>query len=218
MRTGGVEPPQSVTLRLQRSELAGAQRPLGDSAGGIRTHGLELMRLARTTGLLYRASIWLAGVEPAISGAQSRWGGQSPLQPGAPVDDRGIEPRSTASSERRLPSQPVVVVCGSGGRRAKNRLEGLAVSLAQDRHAAAGSLRPRRRTPLGLCPARQGGDPAAGIHLVDSCPAERLKRRQGIAPCSTGSRPEGSLLALRRSLAGRSRTPVHHGRSVALIR
>jgi hypothetical protein len=27
-----------------------------DSAGGIRTHGLELMRLARTAGLLYRAT------------------------------------------------------------------------------------------------------------------------------------------------------------------
>ena len=27
VRTGGVEPPQSVTLRLQRSELAGARRP-----------------------------------------------------------------------------------------------------------------------------------------------------------------------------------------------
>ena len=92
-----------------------------DGAGGIRTHGLELMRLARTaaplprdhvgeptvphepppsgscTGRPMRASraanppsglerldarIWSAGLEPAISDARSRWGGQSPLRPG----------------------------------------------------------------------------------------------------------------------------------------
>jgi hypothetical protein len=38
--------------------------------------------------------------------------------------------------------------------------------------------------------------------------SDQLRRRQGIAPCSTDSQPAGSLLALRRSLAGRSRTPV----------
>jgi hypothetical protein len=248
MRTGGVEPPQHEATRLQRAELAGAQRPreraadrdrtgtagittpgaagyttaatsdvgepmvphrpspsgcapvIGvwppgrqsrppassacawftdrglacrrrattmcawrtsgshvDSAGGIRTHDLELMRLAGTAAPLPRIAslaasaparrsrappaarpadgavpsgpvlkycalrpdtvsrtpgkrtIWLAGVEPAISGAQSRRGGQSPLQPDVHgVDDRGIEPRCTAVSERRLPSRPVV--------------------------------------------------------------------------------------------------------------
>jgi hypothetical protein len=45
-----------------------------------------------------------------------------------------------------------------------------------------------------------------------------VRRRQGIAPCSTGSQPAGSLLALRRSLAGRTRTPIRHGRSVVLVR
>jgi hypothetical protein len=54
----------------------GGRRRL-DSAGGIRTHGLELMRLARTAPPLPR-KVWLAGVEPALSGAQSRWGGQLP--------------------------------------------------------------------------------------------------------------------------------------------
>ena len=34
------------------------------------------------------------------------------------------------------------------------------------------------------------------------------RRRQGIAPCLPGSQPGGSLLAVRRSLAGRIRTPV----------
>src|SRR6188474_3653997 len=86
-----------------------------NGAGGIRTHGLELMRLARTAPPLPR-EVWLAGVEPAISGAQNRRDGLSPTARGTgrgrggarKVDDRGIEPRFTAVSERRLPSQPVV--------------------------------------------------------------------------------------------------------------
>ena len=81
---------------------------LVDSAGGIRTHGLELMRLARTARLLYRA-IWPAGVEPAVSGSRNRRGGRAPLRPVVHrVDDRGIEPRTTAVSERRLTTRPVV--------------------------------------------------------------------------------------------------------------
>jgi hypothetical protein len=51
--------------------------PIFDRAGGIRTHGLELMRLARTAAPLPR-KVQLAGVEPAISGARSRWGGPLP--------------------------------------------------------------------------------------------------------------------------------------------
>jgi hypothetical protein len=139
MRTGGVEPPQREATGLQPAELANAQRPRGraadrdrtgtagittpgacryttatmsssSSAGGIRTHGLELMRLARTAGLLYRASrpgprpIWLAGVEPAISGAQSRWGGQSPLQP--------VESTTVESNHARPPHQSGAIPVG----------------------------------------------------------------------------------------------------------
>ena len=48
-----------------------------DRADGIRTRGLELMRLARTTAPLPR-KVWLAGLEPAIPGFQGRWGGQLP--------------------------------------------------------------------------------------------------------------------------------------------
>jgi hypothetical protein len=75
------------------------------------------MRLARRP-LLHRAmfratwgrEVWPAGVEPAISGAQNRRGGHLPYSQKVPghglggvreVDDRGIEPRSTAVSERR---------------------------------------------------------------------------------------------------------------------
>lgn len=97
------------------------------------------------------------------------------------VDDRGIEPRSTAVSERRLPSRPVVDDrCARGGR----AIGRVAVDLRCER--------------LQLFRARS-------------------RRRQGIAPCSTGSQPAGSLQALRRSLAGRIRTPIARGRSAALI-
>ena len=68
----------------------------------------------------------------------------------------------------------------------------------------------------GACPAGPsslpGGGDAAAFRI---CPAGgwgKTGRRQGIAPCSTGSPPAGSLLALRRSLAGRTRTPrPRHG-------
>ena len=62
-----------------------------DSAGGIRTHGLELMRLARTARLLYRA-IRPAGVEPAEWGTK----GSSTHDPGTiglsiHVPGRGVD-------------------------------------------------------------------------------------------------------------------------------
>ena len=52
-----------------------------DGAGGIRTHGLELMRLARTAAPLPRVvakQVWPAGVEPAVSGSRNRRGGLLP--------------------------------------------------------------------------------------------------------------------------------------------
>ena len=70
-RTGACSPDKRVLL-------AAELRPL-DSAGGIRTHDLELMRLAGTATPL-RREICPAGVEPAISGAQSRRGAQLPYR------------------------------------------------------------------------------------------------------------------------------------------
>jgi hypothetical protein len=46
-------------------------------ADGIRTRDLELMRLARTAAPPPR-KVWLAGLEPAISGFQGRRGDQLP--------------------------------------------------------------------------------------------------------------------------------------------
>jgi hypothetical protein len=74
--------------------------PIFDSAGGIRTHGLELMRLARTAAPLPR-KVWLAGVEPALSGSRSRRGGQSPLQPVDEVPPAGLEPAASGLRARR---------------------------------------------------------------------------------------------------------------------
>jgi hypothetical protein len=84
-RTGGLSPEERA---LCSSEL----RPRS-SAGGIRTHDLELMRLARTASPLPR-KVWPAGVEPAISGARSRWV-PTPLRPA----DRYSRPESN----RQLP-------------------------------------------------------------------------------------------------------------------
>jgi hypothetical protein len=91
-RTGGLSPDKRA---LCSSEL----RPRS-SAGGIRTHGLELMRLARTAAPLPR-KVWLAGVEPALSGSRSRRGGQSPLQPAGEVPPAGLEPAASGLRARR---------------------------------------------------------------------------------------------------------------------
>jgi hypothetical protein len=73
--TAGLEPAAS-RLTSERSDRL-SYAPIGGRAGGIRTHGLKLMRLARTTAPLPR-KVWLAGLEPAIPGFQSRRGGQLP--------------------------------------------------------------------------------------------------------------------------------------------
>ena len=77
--TTGLEP---ATFRLtSECSIRLSYAPsISHSAGGIRTHGLELMRLARTASPLPRVvvQIWPAGIEPAVSDAQSRRGGLLP--------------------------------------------------------------------------------------------------------------------------------------------
>jgi hypothetical protein len=88
--TAGLEPAASRLTSERSGRLSYA--PIWSRAGGIRTHGLELMRLARTTAPLPRCWIWLAGLEPAISGFQGRWGGQLPhSQMTNVVDESGID-------------------------------------------------------------------------------------------------------------------------------
>jgi hypothetical protein len=71
-RTTGLEPAASRWTAERSARLSYVPR----CAGGIRTHGLELMRLARTASPLPR--ICPAGVEPAVSGSRNRRGGRLP--------------------------------------------------------------------------------------------------------------------------------------------
>ena len=116
--TGGLSPDKRA---LCSSEL----RPLS-SAGGIRTHGLELMRLARTAAPLPR-KVWLAGVEPALSGSRSRRGGQSPLQP----------------AERKVGRR--VLLTSTGAERCS--------SASRSHPLPVGTPASHRRGPPGACPA-----------------------------------------------------------------
>ena len=190
VRTGGVEPPQPEATRLQRAELSCAQRPHERSAGGIRTHGLELMRLARTASPLPRRSGRLESNQRspvpktggvAISPTASTWSPRSagPLRGQLRTAlrlIRGIEPRSTAVSERRLPSRPVVVVSGA------------------DRNPPRATFRSRDPASRPFAPGRR----TRGISM---------RRRQGIAPCSTDSQPAGLATSLATQLAGRMSNP-----------
>jgi hypothetical protein len=169
------------------------------------------MRLARTARLLYRASIWLAGVEPAISGSRHRRGGQAPLQPGQSTtveSNHAVPPYQSGACPAGLSS---IVLREAVSARCSRRVR--PAGGAERVASLAGA-----RKGAGAATADAFRKASARRESARRIPAlrTRLGRRQGIAPCSTGSRPAGSLQALRRSLAGRSRTPVHHGRNMAL--
>ena len=110
----GLAPATAETFRRARA----SPTPCQPCAGGIRTHGLELMRLARTAAPLPRCEqVWLAGVEPAVSGARSRRGGLLPYSqktnsstPGG-IRTRSFRVESPASSPLRPRGQ-----LSSGGR------------------------------------------------------------------------------------------------------
>ena len=115
VRTGGVEPPQPEATGLQPAELTMLSVRRSSAGDRIRTHRLELMRLARTAPPYRARSGWLESNQrspvPKTGGvAFSPTASRSRARPWRrpEVDDRGIEPRSTAVSERRLPSRPVV--------------------------------------------------------------------------------------------------------------
>ena len=97
-----------------------------------------------------------AGLEPATRGVEALCSSaelrgdrrhsvsdfsRTPPRP-SPIDDRGIEPRSTASSERRLPSRPVV---------------------GRSRSFTLAGFRRRKPTPSDLPAA--GGDPSGALPL-----------------------------------------------------
>ena len=73
--------------------------PILDSAGGIRTHGLELMRLARTAAPLPRS---LAGRSRTCGLRRPKPAGwPSPPQPVAEVPPAGLEPAASGLRVRR---------------------------------------------------------------------------------------------------------------------
>ena len=150
--TTGLEP---ATSRLTSECSAQLSYAPEDCAGGIRTHGLELMRLARTAAPLPRKSGWQESNQRS------------------PVPETGGMAKLPYSQMRAFEAQSTTV---------------------ESNHAY-----PPYQS--GACPAGPSS----------SCVARESH------PAPPGSQPEGSLLALRRSLAGRSRTPVGHGRSVVLI-
>ncbi len=89
-RTGGLSPDKRA---LCSSEL----RPHG-RAGGIRTHGLELMRLARTAAPLPRKSGWQeSNLRSPASGA----GGVASLPYSQSKPPAGVEPAASGLRARR---------------------------------------------------------------------------------------------------------------------
>jgi hypothetical protein len=153
-RTGGLSPDKRA---LCPSEL----RPPLSRAGGIRTDGLELMRLRRQP-LLYRAQVWLAGVEPAVSGFQCRRGGQLPNSQMTTVETRtrsvvllvggpGLLPRLSLSGPEVLPlprGRP------AGTRRSSSAPGGTRTRSLRVEGPASSPLRPRGRATL----RRQGSN------------------------------------------------------------
>src|SRR4029450_11140244 len=115
------------------------------------------------------------------------------------VDDGGIEPRSTASSERRLPSRPVV---GSAAADGPSTITGRE-RRADRSHALARTLR-------SSC-GRDSGRLQEGF---------RLAHKDGASPGNRTLLVGVTARGLATSLATQSRreesNPVHHGRNVAL--
>ncbi len=167
------------------------------SAGGIRTHGLELMRLAGTAAPLPRKSGRLESNQrspvPETGGVAELPHGQLPIESTTVESNHARPPYQSGA----CPAGPSSVSCSRAGiRRADSRRS---------------DPRLRRGTSLkasAFAAATAQGGSRAGIRSGGFRSRTSAGRRQGIAPCSTGSRPAGSLLALRRSLAGRIRTPV----------
>ncbi len=93
-RTGGLSPDKRA---LCSSELHPRESRGWDSNPRSRAHE------AREDSLSSTAQVWLAGVEPAISGARSRWGVQLPY---SQMNDRsappaGLEPAASGLRARR---------------------------------------------------------------------------------------------------------------------
>ena len=189
------------------------------------------MRLARTASPLPRnEQVWPAGVEPAISGAQNRRGGHLPYSQAVSFAVRyplariphAQTPEGARFAVAAAATHGPLVPRTRPWRRPGSRRPWNRTTLHRRIRAALAQPARRRCFPaqigirlrgLPIAQIPEAGRFATGSPLQDGI---SMGRRQGIAPCSPGSQPGGSLQALRRSLAGRIRTPVRHGRSVVL--
>ena len=165
---------------------------LVDCAGGIRTHGLELMRLAGTAAPLPR---YLAG-----------WSRTSALRLPKPAG---------------WPSSPTAS-CPSSRRPWNRTTLDRHIRAAPRRSACRRCLSAKResaeRIPAARIPALRAGHVPEGVAFGAATAGERATgAARELHPAPRGHGPRARSLALRRSLAGRSRTPVGHGRSVVLV-
>jgi hypothetical protein len=217
MRTGGVEPPQSVTLRLQRSELAGAQRPRKRAAdrdrtgtAGITTPGAAGYTTAAMSdvgypwfphGPLLLVCAPVIGVWPP--GRQNRPPASSAC---AWFTDRGLSRRRRATTVCVLRTSGYHID-SAGGIRTHDlelmRLAGTATPLPRK----SGWLESNQRSP-----APKAGGVASLPYSQVSIESTTVESNHAVPPYQSGASPAGPSS----SLAGRSRTPVHHGRNVAL--
>jgi hypothetical protein len=101
-RTGGLSPDKRVLctseLRPRTARRRASSRERGwDSNPRSRAHE------AREDSLSSTAQVWPAGVEPAISGARSRWGGRLPYSQAKvrAVPPAGLEPAASGLRARR---------------------------------------------------------------------------------------------------------------------
>jgi hypothetical protein len=95
--TTGLEPAAS-RLTSERSALLSY---VPEKSRGWDSNPRSRAHEAREDSRSSTAQVWPAGVEPAIPGARSRWGGQPPPQPEEKAPPAGLEPAASGLRARR---------------------------------------------------------------------------------------------------------------------
>jgi hypothetical protein len=228
MRTGGVEPPQREATALQAAELTGAQRPRRETEGGIGSPQPLRPALCTSPCSVTSSAHPSAGRSWSLRGWDSnprsraheaRGDNRSPTARSGWLESNQRSPVPETGGVARLPHSQV-------SRRPWNRttlyrrIRAGPAQPARRRWVAAASgpygcaarqLRPRQRTPSGICPAA-GEDPSSvirshGIRLANKksalaarapggCAAGQLRpatagRLQGCAPAAGADRAAG---------------------------
>ena len=178
-----------------------------DGAGGIRTHGLELMRLARTASPLPRVvvAIWPAGVEPAVSDAQSRRGGLLPYSQLVQHPRRELNPRFRVENPASCRSTTGAWVC------CEAPAPGIEPAISRVTTARlANSTTPERAEGEGVEPPRPRG-PAVARSAGSM--RKRMVRTPFIAASSLSKRCTAPMAVLPTDDPGRPRTCTSPGKN-----